>query len=202
MCAPTGTAANNINGRTLHSIFKIPIGPFLQYSSLSSLTLKNMRKEFQNVHTIVIDEVSMVSSEMLTFISRRLSEIKNCESVFGGLNVILIGDFFQLRPVKGRFSFTNTLIWHLFDPVFLTENIRQSTDISYMQLLNRVRFGVPNENDINLLKSRLISENRNMSMHLQILLREKMLTVITMNSLKNYKALKQSQQCISFLIMM
>ena len=44
VCAPTGTAANNINGRTLHSIFKIPIGPFLQYSSLSSLTLKNMRK--------------------------------------------------------------------------------------------------------------------------------------------------------------
>lgn len=76
ICAPSGTAANNIGGRTIHSVFKIPVGKYLQYSSLSSYVLTILRKEFQDVHTVVIDEISMVSYELLLFISRRLSEIK------------------------------------------------------------------------------------------------------------------------------
>lgn len=85
------------------------------------------------MHTIVIDEISMVSSEMFSFISRRLSEIKkNNNIVSGGCNIIVIGDFFQLRPVKGSFCFKNMLIWQLFDSIFLTKNVRQKNDQVYL----------------------------------------------------------------------
>lgn len=73
----------------------------------------------------------MVSGDMLTFISRRLSKIKDCDLPFGGCNIIAVGDFFQLRPVKGNFAFKNELLWHLFQPMFLKENNRQNSDLSY-----------------------------------------------------------------------
>lgn len=169
VCAPTGTASNNINGRTLHSVFKIPVASFLQYGSLSSYSISKLRQEFKNVHTIVIDEISMVSSEMFSFKSRRLSEIKNNNNVFGGCNIIVIGDFFQLRPVKGSFCFKNMLIWQLFDSIFLTENVRQKNDHVYSALLNRVRIGYPSDEDILLLKTRLVYNTQvNFSEHLHI----------------------------------
>lgn len=98
----------------------------------------------------------MVSSEMFSFISRRLSEIKNNNNVFGGCNIIVIGDFFQLRPVKGSFCFKNMLIWQLFDSIFLTENVRQKNDHVYSALLNRARIGYPSDEDILLLKTILV----------------------------------------------
>lgn len=168
VCAPTGTAANNINGRTIHSLLRVPVAQFLNYAGLSSYTLKQVRKEFENVHSVVIDEVSMVSGDMLTFISRRLSEIKDCDLPFGGCNIIAVGDFFQLRPVKGNFAFKNELLWHLFQPMFLKENNRQNSDLSYYFLLNRVRIGMPLENDISFLKSRLQYDETKFSKFLHI----------------------------------
>lgn len=159
VCAPTGTADNNINGETLHSLLKIPVHKFVHYSSVSPYCLKQLRKKFQNVHTIILDEVSMGSSSMLTFISRRLSEISDNNLPFGGYNVITVGDFFQLRPVKGNFAFENILLWRLFEPFFLTENMRQNANATFFNLLNRVRFGLPSELDITILKSRLIRES-------------------------------------------
>lgn len=96
---------------------------------------------------------------MLTFISRRLSEISDNNLPFGGYNVITVGDFFQLRPVKGNFAFENILLWRLFEPFFLTENMRQNANATFFNLLNRVRFGLPSELDITILKSRLIRES-------------------------------------------
>lgn len=103
VCAPTGTAASHINGQTIHSLFKILVAQYLTYSSLSGFTLKKLRDYFQNVHTVIIDEISMVSSDIFSFINRSLVEIKSSDLQFGGLNVIVIGDFFQLRPVQGSF---------------------------------------------------------------------------------------------------
>lgn len=94
VCAPTGTASNNINGRTLHSVFKIPVASFLQYGSLSSYSISKLRQEFKNVHTIVIDEISMVSSEMFSFISRRLSEIKKTTIMSLGVAILLLLEIF------------------------------------------------------------------------------------------------------------
>lgn len=65
----------------------------------------------------------MVSSDIFSFINRRLVDIKSSDLPFGGLNVIVIGDFFQLRQVQGSFLFTNNILWDLFYPLFLNENM-------------------------------------------------------------------------------
>lgn len=94
VCTPTRTAASHINGQTIHSLFKIPVAQHLTYSSLSGFTLKKLRDYFQNVQTVIIDEISMVSSHIFSFINRRLVKIKSSNLPFGGLNIVVIGDFF------------------------------------------------------------------------------------------------------------
>lgn len=66
----------------------------------------------------------MVSSSILIFISRCLLEISDNNLLFGGYNVIIVGDFFQFRLVKGNFVFENILLWCLFELFFLIENMR------------------------------------------------------------------------------
>lgn len=155
LCAPTGTAARNIHGSTIHSLLRIPVDKYMQYSSLTAYHLQQLRSLFAGVHTLVIDEISMVSDRMLTFISRRLSEISGNTCPFGHFNIITVGDFFQLRPVKGTYAFNNQLLWDLFTPIFLRENVRQSGNTRYVELLNRARVGLLTPDDIQCLKTRL-----------------------------------------------
>ena len=154
--APTGTAARNVKGETIHTLLKIPVTKHTDYLPLHPHTLQLLRSRFSGVHTIVIDEISMVSDGMLTIISRRLSEISDCSSAFGGFNIIVVGDLFQLRPVLGHAVYTNTGLWYLFQPFFLRENVRQIADTEYANLLNRARYGILLPKDIDTLKSRLI----------------------------------------------
>lgn len=115
------------------------------------------RKKFKFVHTIVIDEISMVSSVMLHHIHLRLCAIKGNNDKFGGLNVITIGDFFQLRPVRGNYVFTDFDLWKsIFKPFFLTQNVRQTNNHTYSDLLSRARVGALTKHDIMVLNSRVI----------------------------------------------
>ncbi|XP_070184181.1 ATP-dependent DNA helicase PIF1-like [Littorina saxatilis] len=96
----------------------------------------------------------MVSDKFFTYISRRLSAIKGNTMQFGSMNVICVGDFFQLRPIKGKHVFHNPL-WKLFKPVFLDQNMRQQKDNIFVSLLNRARVGLLSPDDIHLLKSKI-----------------------------------------------
>lgn len=168
VAAPTGVAARNVNGHTLHSLLSLPVqhGYEPAYETVSPTTLKKLRNRFTGVHTIVIDEISMVSSNVLSFIDRRLSSIRNCSArSFGDMHVIVFGDFFQLKPVRGRFAFTNSL-WSEFEPFFLDQNVRQLQDPRYAQLLNRIRVAKITEEDISLLKTRILTENSPEILHL------------------------------------
>ena len=96
--APTGIAAINIGGSTLHSFFQLK--PSLQTpESIEELESKRRIELIRKVETIVIDEVSMVRSDVFDAIDQRLQEVTECDSPFGGKQVILVGDFFQLPPV-------------------------------------------------------------------------------------------------------
>ena len=69
-----------------------------------------MRRSWKNVNTVIIDEISMVSYQAMSFIHKRLTEIKGTDDVdvlFGGINIIAVGDFFQLPPVRDKFVFEN-----------------------------------------------------------------------------------------------
>ena len=161
VCAPTGTAARNIFGQTIHSLLCIIPDPYLSYSPLSGLTLAKVRSSFNGVHTLIIDEISMVSADMLTYISRRLNEISSNDIPFGGLNVIVVGDLYQLKPVRAKMIFTNKVLWHLFQPILLQENVRQSNNRLFVRLLNRARIGELLPQDYDILKDRLIDIQSN-----------------------------------------
>ena len=158
LCAPTGIAARNIGGVTVHSAFKLPVqhGKEPAYKDLSPQGLQEIRKKFRMIHTVVIDEISMISAKTLAFISDRLCAIKDKEEPFGGVSVILFGDLYQLRPVRGSYVFACKELWHLFIPHFLTENVRQIENSTYANMLNRIRQGIIQETDITLLKQRQI----------------------------------------------
>lgn len=108
----------------------------------------------------------MVSSDIFSFINRRFVEIKSSDLPFGGLNVIVIGVFFQLRPVQGSFLFTNNILWDLFHPLFLNENMRQHEDGDFYSLLNRVRYGKITQSDEQLLKTRPLQCNQKDVLHI------------------------------------
>lgn len=160
VCAPTGIAAHNVKGYTIHSLLKIPVlhqNEFqARYMEMPASQLLKLRQRFRSVQTLVIDEISMVSTEMLDFIHRRLTAIKQNNLPFGGLNIIAVGDFHQLRPVKSLFAFENHELWHLFKPFFLKQNMRQLKDLCYAQLLNRARIGCLTSDDIYTLRQRLV----------------------------------------------
>ena len=159
ICAPTGTDARNVHGQTVHSLLNIPVSRYIQYEPLLPYMLQTRREVFHGVHTLIIDEISMVSSQMLSVISRRLNEISGNDQAFGGFNMIVLGDLYQLRPVLGKQVFSNTILGHLFKPALLKENKHQCQDNSFVRLLNRARIGALLPQDCEILKSRLIDIN-------------------------------------------
>lgn len=76
---------------------------------------------------------------------------------FGGFNMLLFGDFFQLRPIRGRYLFKDKVFWPLFKPYFLRTNKRQENEHSFVELLNRLRIGKATSEDISTLSKRLLN---------------------------------------------
>ena len=129
--APTGIAAVNFDGTTIHTGLNIPIKHFLPMSDRQRTTIRN---KLLFVQFIIIDEISMVSSSLLLNIHRRLCEIFGVvdERPFAGKGILVCGDFYQLPPVlaKPAFSIDGSMIsafklWHLFKLAELTETMRQ-----------------------------------------------------------------------------
>lgn len=182
LSASTGTAASKLSGNTIHSLCKISINHKSEDEGTKRLSKKNLalRTSWAPVEYLIIDEISMVSADLLGKISTTLQYAKECpDKPFGGVNVIAFGDFFQFPPVFGwplysnvvhrdngqresnRFiedSLTGLHAWQQFENVvMLTKNYRQERDVRYQQLLlNHLENGLTTE-DIHLLKSRVIS---------------------------------------------
>ena len=172
LMAPTSVAAFNIGGLTIHKALNLqPVehGRNTKYRKLSADRLNDLRRDWRNVDTIIINEISMVSYQTLYFVHRRLTEIKGTDDVvtlFRGLNVIVVGDFFQLPPVRDKFVFEDgsgynpgsTHLWRdQFQLVELTTNMRQCGDATYSQLLNHVRTGEHTREDLLVLRTWLTS---------------------------------------------
>jgi hypothetical protein len=96
--APTGKAAYNIKGNTIHSAFQIPANRGFEYCSLDSDRLNTIRSKLRNLKFIFIDEISMVGSGMFNFLNLRLQQILGTRRPFGGVSLIAVGDLFQLQP--------------------------------------------------------------------------------------------------------
>ena len=173
LAAPTGVAARNINGTTLHRAFKLPVerGGIAKLRALEDEVLNTFRDHYKRVSWIIIDEISMVSAETMLMIHNRIlqlfpSDNERLHKPFGGLNVLLFGDLYQLKPVNGHWVFEQTAInnpyfWPYFQFVELTTNVRQGKDHRMLELCNNIRVGAVTTADIEVLKTRYIDNFAN-----------------------------------------
>ena len=159
----TGNAALIIGGQTLHSAFNFTYGN--EVLSMSDKIRDHRRKLLQNLRVVIIDEISLVKSDLLYQLHFRLSkDIFQNDLPFGGLAVFALGDILQIRPTLGSFAFDAPKdkrlklfhavedLWKRFSVVNLKTNHRQGDDRDYADLLNRVRVGEETKMDIEKLK--------------------------------------------------
>ena len=166
LTAPTGTAAFNIGGLTLHSALLIND---MQGGKLSAENLNSLRNCLGRLRVLVIDEVSMVGAQMISQIDRRLRQIKSSDKLFGGVCVLAVGDLYQLPPVKQKAVFavpTSGMLALYGSPwldnvrmIELTQNMRQK-DTLFSEILGRVRIGAVSKNDEQILMGRVIAVPR------------------------------------------
>ena len=162
--ATTGLAAVALKGRTLHSFFWLrpqddddDITAEMIYQRLleKSTTFNWYRKTMRSLTSLIVDEISMLSVGLFTKISSLLKLVRQNSRPFGGLQLIFVGDFYQLPPVKGRFLFESTHFRECFkDRVELKECYRQS-DPTFVGLLGRMRTGNSTSEDLDVLQSRV-----------------------------------------------
>ena len=133
--APTGVATLNVNGTTIHSALYLPCHG-KPYPSDAN-TLATLRNRFSKVQLIILDDISMVSKEVLYQIHQCLIEIfKLPDQPFAGKSILAVGDLYQLPPVNAKpvyaytFDFTQSMdylsidFWRLFKLVELTQVMR------------------------------------------------------------------------------
>ena len=173
--APTGIAALNVEGSTLHSTFgyhnlvNLPVDEI----SIGTIQLKSEKQlVLKEVDTIIIDEVSMVRADTFEKIDKILRAITKKEKPFGGKQMVLFGDLFQLPPIAqkaehqylndryGSIYFFDTATYKAgnFQFIELTVNHRQQGDITYFEVLNRFREGKIAYEDIALINTRVIKD--------------------------------------------
>ena len=127
----TGVAASLLSGgETIHSLFHIPVGKKTEYyknTTLNDKALRNINEKFYDCYCIIIDEISMVGSGMLYKINNRLQEVMHNITPFGGKNIIVLGDFFQIVPV-GDSCLYQDIIKYFIAPQNNTSNKMQTNN--------------------------------------------------------------------------
>ena len=114
LTAPTGIAAFNINGMTLHSALLLGSSKHTGFQPLSHDKLNTLRTMLSNLALIFVDEVSMVGSNMLLQIHKRLQQIKGVspDVTFGGVSILAVGNLYQLPPVGQPPLFSTVTVMH------------------------------------------------------------------------------------------
>jgi ATP-dependent DNA helicase PIF1 len=153
ICAPTGVAALNVGGQTIHSLFRLPIGVIADHEIEQS---KELRKLLGTLDTIVIDEVSMVNADLLDAVDRGMRQARQRpHEAFGGAQVVLFGDPYQLAPVPGDADerayfedqyrsmwFFDAKVWADTDlTIYELSTIHRQHEDEFKYMLNAVRHG-------------------------------------------------------------
>ncbi len=176
--APTGVAAINAGGVTLHSFFQLPFGPFVPGSETYE---RNKQRQFrfskekkriiQSLDLLVIDEISMVRADLLDAVDAVLRRHRRNNQPFGGVQLLVIGDLHQLSPVAKQNEWN--LLQQYYESIYffsskalgLTElltieltHIYRQSDAGFIKLLNRVRDNRLDESSITDLNQRYIQD--------------------------------------------
>jgi ATP-dependent DNA helicase PIF1 len=156
--ATTGAAAVLIGGRTLHSFLGIGLAKKDPKLLADWLKMKFPVKAtmLRELVFLIIDEVSMMSDELFEYCSMFLQSLRGNAKPFGGIQLILSGDFAQLKPVKGAYAFKSKE-WERckFRVVLLKKIFRQHGDASFAEMLQRLRAGKCSRADFAALETRI-----------------------------------------------
>jgi ATP-dependent DNA helicase PIF1 len=139
LLAPTGIAANNVSGKTIHSALSA-FSDGSVYRSLIFLGDSTRAAKLRTIKVLIIDEVSMVDAQLFDFISTIFSWLHQNSKPFGNIHVILFRDLMQLPPVSG-FKVFHAPLWRLFHLLFLRQPQRQIKDQKFFHILNKIRMG-------------------------------------------------------------
>lgn len=165
--APTGIASMRISGTTIHSAFRLPPAVVLS-SDLDGIEPAHF---LGSATLLIVDEVSMVRSDVFSAMDYLLKKVRASRQPFGGVQIVLIGDDFQLAPVltPGDFNVVTSLYKAIFyfdteayaragfEEVRLTKSFRQD-DPEFFALLNRFRVGSFTGEDLQVLNSRVVTD--------------------------------------------
>lgn len=184
--APTGVAAINAGGVTMHSLFQLPLGPFLpvthklsgegvtdQYTLFKNIRVSEEKRElFRDLELLIIDEISMVRCDMLDATDAILRYFRKMPNTpFGGVQVLYIGDLFQLPPVMPdsqwsllREYYASPFFFHSkaveqAPPVYVElKKIYRQSQQSFIDILNRIRNAQATRDDLDVLNARSAAE--------------------------------------------
>ena len=168
--APTGVAAINAGGMTIHSFFQLPLSPFVPDAKVKSRFdfSREKRKIIASMDLLIIDEISMVCADLLDAIDSVLRRFRNRYEPFGGVQLLMIGDLGQLTPVVTPED--EQLLRPYYDtPYFFgskalattdyvtiqLETVYRQQDTRFVELLDHIRQGNPTAADLQMLNSRV-----------------------------------------------
>ena len=168
VAASTGVAALNIGGSTIHSwagigLANLPIEQIIE--NLLSVKAAKARRRIRQTRALAIDEVSMISAEVLEILDQVFRAVRQNDKPMGGMQLLLFGDFLQLPPVNAgssNFNFCfNSKIWEDLDlQSFCLKKIFRQSDEKFVRILQNLRLGQIEESDIEALESRLNAKDK------------------------------------------
>lgn len=171
--APTGVAAINAGGVTIHSFFQLPFTPFVPGARIESKFDfgREKRKIIASIDLLIIDEISMVRADLLDAVDSVLRRYRDHYLPFGGVQLMMIGDLAQLTPVTTPederllkpyydtpYFFGSKALAQIDYVTIQLEHVYRQQDTSFIDILNHIREGHPTEADLKLLNSRVCTE--------------------------------------------
>ncbi len=172
--APTGVAAINAGGMTIHSFFQLPFGPFLPGNTQDPTRQRRFSREkirlIQSLDLLVIDEISMVRADVLDAIDDVLRRYRDRYKPFGGIQLLMIGDLHQLPPIvkdeewyllrdhyQTMYFFGSQALQNTAPVSIELKHIYRQSDTTFIDLLNKVRNNQMDESVLALLNSRFVA---------------------------------------------
>ena len=174
--APTGVAAINAGGVTIHSFFQLPFSPYVPGAKVENKFDfgREKRKIIASVDLLIIDEISMVRADLLDAIDSVLRRFRNHSLPFGGVQLLMIGDLQQLTPVvtpdeeqllkqyyDTPYFFGSKALQQIDYVTIQLSHVYRQQDESFIEILNQVRGGHPSAETLDKLNSRVTSHLSN-----------------------------------------
>lgn len=167
--APSGIAAIEVDGSTIHSFFRFDTLPYVPGQPENLIGLPNNKREvIRNLDTLIIDEISMVRADLLDRIDTRLRTVRNSDIPFGGVQIIMVGDLRQLPPVVDDLGEDKKIIADNYESAYFFDSkvykqvevlhvefdkVYRQDELDFLDILNRVRDKTTTKADFSAINS-------------------------------------------------